>query len=68
MRAARKPALESEAGSKMAAPPAEVFKSELLQLEVDRSTGTVTGKEYAAAKEALEETVRRALARTGTGY
>jgi hypothetical protein len=67
MRAARKPPLKSEDGARTTALPAEVFKSELLQLEVDRSTGAVTGKEYVAAKEALEETVRRALTRTGTG-
>jgi hypothetical protein len=67
MRAARKPALKSEDGANAIAPPAEVFRLELLRLEIDRSIGAVTGKEYAAAKEALEETVKRALARTGTG-
>jgi hypothetical protein len=67
MTARRKPALKTEDRVKTTAPPAAVFKSELLQLEIDWSTGAVTGKEYAAAKEALEETVKRALARTGTG-
>lgn len=42
---------------------AEVLKEELLQLEVDRSLGTISGKDYAAAKQALEETVKRASAR-----
>jgi hypothetical protein len=41
----------------------EALNGELLQLEIDRSLGTITGEEYAPAKHALEETVKRALAR-----
>ncbi|MFY9905463.1 MAG: hypothetical protein WBD45_24445 [Terriglobales bacterium] len=39
--------------------------TELRQLEIDRSLGTITGEEYASAKQALEGTVKRALARAG---
>ena len=46
---------------------AEALKEELLQLEIDRSHGAVTGKQYASARQALEETVKRALARARTG-
>jgi hypothetical protein len=56
-----------ESRGKMTAPVVEVFKAELLRLEIDRSRGTVSGEEYAAAKAALEETVERVLARSGTG-
>ncbi len=45
---------------------AEVLKDELLQLEIDRSLGTITGEDYASARQALEGTVKRVLARTGT--
>jgi hypothetical protein len=51
----------------MTAPAAEPFEEELFRLEIDRSRGTITGKEYVAAREALEETVKRVLARSGTG-
>jgi hypothetical protein len=47
--------------------PAEVFKGELLQLEIDRSLGTITRTQYVSAKQALEETVKRTLARTRIG-
>jgi hypothetical protein len=46
---------------------AEVFQVELLQLEIDRSRGAITGQEYVNAKQALEEIVGRALARDKTG-
>jgi hypothetical protein len=45
----------------------EALKIELRQLEVDHSLGTITREEYASAKQALEGTVSRALARTGSG-
>jgi len=41
----------------------EVMKEELFQLEMDRQQGKLTGEEYAKAKAALDETMRRALAR-----
>ncbi len=41
----------------------EAMKEELFQLEVDRQQGTVSPEEYAKAKAALDETMRRALAR-----
>ncbi|MGD0214856.1 MAG: hypothetical protein ABSB87_16635 [Terriglobales bacterium] len=44
---------------------ADALQGELLQLEIDRSLGTITVEEYATAKEALEGTVKRALARAG---
>ncbi len=42
----------------------EVFRAELCQLEIDWSLGAITGKEYAAAKQALEATVVRASRNT----
>jgi hypothetical protein len=50
-----------------AASLAEALKKELFQLEIERSLGTISGTEYASAKQALEETVKRALARAGAG-
>jgi hypothetical protein len=43
----------------------EALREELVQLELDRSLGAVSGEEYASAKLALEGTAKRALARTG---
>jgi hypothetical protein len=43
------------------------LKEELFQLEIDRLHGTISGEDYDSAKQALEGTVRRALARAGTG-
>jgi len=42
----------------------EAMKEELFQLEIDRQQGKVTPEEYAKAKAALDETMRRALARS----
>jgi len=50
-----------------AASLAEALKEELFQLEIERSLGTISRTEYASAKQALEETVKRALARAGAG-
>jgi hypothetical protein len=41
----------------------EAMKEELFQLEVDRQQGTISPEEYAKAKAALDETIRRAVAR-----
>jgi len=41
----------------------EAMKEELFQLEVDRQQGKVSSEEYAKAKAALDETIKRALAR-----
>jgi hypothetical protein len=41
----------------------EAMKEELFQLEIDRQQGKVSPEEYAKAKSALDETIRRALAR-----
>jgi len=41
----------------------EAMKEELFQLEVDRQQGKLSDEEYAKAKSALDETMRRALAR-----
>jgi hypothetical protein len=41
----------------------EAMKEELFQLEVDRQQGKIDAEEYAKAKAALDETMRRALAR-----
>jgi len=45
----------------------EAMKEELFQLELDRQQGQVTMEEYAKAKAALDETLRRALARSKAG-
>src|SRR5271166_759568 len=42
----------------------EAMKEELFQLEIDRQQGKVSPEEYARAKAALDETMKRALART----
>lgn len=42
----------------------EAMKEELFQLELDRQHGTVNAEEYAKAKAALDETLKRALARS----
>jgi hypothetical protein len=41
----------------------EAMKEELFQLEIDRQQGKISPEEYAKAKAALDETIRRALAR-----
>ena len=41
----------------------EAMKEELFQLEIDRQQGKINPEEYAKAKAALDETIRRALAR-----
>ena len=44
----------------------EAMKEELFQLEVERQQGKLSEEEYAKAKAALDETMRRALARKST--
>ncbi len=41
----------------------EAMKEELFQLEIDRQQGKISPEEYAKAKAALDETIKRALAR-----
>jgi len=41
-------------------------EEELFQLEIDRQQGKVSPEEYTTAKSALDETIRRALARNKT--
>jgi len=41
----------------------EAMKEELFQLEIDRQQGKVNDEEYSRAKAALDETIKRALAR-----
>jgi len=41
----------------------DAMKEELFQLELDRQQGKVTPEEYATGKAALDETIKRALAR-----
>jgi hypothetical protein len=43
----------------------EAMKEELFQLEVDRQQGKISPEEYTKAKAALDETIRRAVARSG---
>jgi hypothetical protein len=42
----------------------EALKEELFQLEVDRQKGRISAEEYAKAKQALDATLQRALARS----
>ena len=42
----------------------EAMKKHLFQLELDRQQGAVTAEEYTKAKAALDETLKRALARS----
>ncbi len=42
----------------------EAMKEELFQLEIDRQQGKISPEEYAKAKAALDETIKRALARS----
>ncbi len=42
----------------------EAMKEELFQLEIDRQQGTITAEEYSKAKAALDETIKRAIARS----
>ena len=42
----------------------EAMKEELFQLEIDRQQGKISPEEYTKAKAALDETIKRALART----
>ena len=44
----------------------DAMKEELFQLEIDRQQGKVNAEEYATAKAALDETIKRALARTSS--
>jgi catechol 2,3-dioxygenase-like lactoylglutathione lyase family enzyme len=44
----------------------EAMKEELFQLEVDRAQSKISQPEYEKAKAALDETIRRALARKGS--
>jgi hypothetical protein len=45
----------------------EALKEEISQLELERLHGTISGEEYISAKQALEETVQRALTRVASG-
>ena len=42
----------------------EAMKEELFQLEIDRQQGRISSEEYAEAQAALDETIKRALARS----
>ena len=44
----------------------EAMKEELFQLEIDRQQSKISEAEYAKAKAALDETIRRAMARKAT--
>jgi len=65
-------ALQPTAGHKATATPdhtatlLDAMKEELFQLELDRQQGKITENEYDKAKAALDETIRRAVARRAT--
>jgi hypothetical protein len=65
------PTLSPTAGDKGGAPQdrnaklLDAMKEELFQLELDRQQGKISHHEYDKAKAALDETIRRALARSG---
>jgi len=44
----------------------EALKEELFQLEADRIHGSISREEYVTTKQALDETVRRAMAKAAT--
>ncbi len=44
----------------------EAMKEELFQLEIDRAQNNISPQEYEKAKAALDETIRRAMARKGS--
>lgn len=54
-----------KAGTVELASSSEVLKEELFRLEIDRLHGTISGEEYDSARQALEGTIKRALARAG---
>jgi len=58
---------KTEQRGETAASLVEALKEELLQLEIDRSLGTITGEQYASVKQALEGTVQRASERAAAG-
>ena len=45
----------------------DAMKEELFQLELDRQQGKVSAEEYATAKAALDETIKRAVSRGQSG-
>jgi hypothetical protein len=62
-----KPVQEPQHRDETTVSPAQALKVEMLQLEIDRSLGIISVEEYATAKQALEGTVKRALARAEGG-
>jgi hypothetical protein len=58
-----KPGQETEQRADTAAFFVAALEEELLQLEIDRSLGNISGEEYGATRQALEDTVKRALTR-----
>jgi len=46
---------------------ADALKDELFQLEIDRLRGAISGEEYDSARQALEGTIERAVARARAG-
>lgn len=53
---------KTEEPGQPSAPLVEVLKGQMFQLEVDRLLGTISAEEYDSAQQALEVTVKRALA------
>jgi len=62
-----KPAVTSAGVKERSALLLEAMKEELFQLEIDRQAGKITPEEYAKAKAALDETIKRAVARGKSG-
>lgn len=65
-RNATPPAMAASGGSKTAHSSALIagLKEELLNLETDRLRGSITSEEYTTTKQALDETVRRAITKS----
>ena len=59
------PGTVAERTGQGSASSSEVLKEELFRLEIDRLHGTISGEEYDSARQALEGTIKRALARAG---
>jgi len=69
LRGGRQNTVAAEMGSGRADHSAALIaglKEELFKLEKDRIHGSISREEYAATKQALDETVRRAIAKAAT--
>ena len=62
----RRPPMVVSTNSGAKAPLLDGLKDELFRLESDRLHGTISAEEYAATKQALSESIRRAMRKSST--